>query len=390
MKITKIECLPLIYKYEEPIYDALFIARQRQALLIKVHTDSGITGIGEAGCFGGPLISTVTLVKEEIAPRIIGMDPLNYEQIWQKTYWNSWQHGRGGVVINALSGVDMALWDIMGKAANMPLYKLLGGYTNRAMAYASSGFYKSGKEAQHIAEDMVDYVNAGYRAVKMKVARNAFPPTPLKVMPDPDYYYSVEEDINRVEIAKKAVGSEIKMIVDANAAWDTKTALAAGRQFDKFGIYAFEEPVAPDNEQGSAHLAESLDLKIAGYESAQLAYNFNRLIQNKCIDIVQPDLSWAGGITECRKIASIAFANHKEVAPHCFSSAIVLQASLHFLCGISNGGMLEMDQNPNGLRTEIVKEPLTIDKDGFVTVPEKPGLGIELNELAIEKYLVKI
>lgn len=390
MKITKIECLPLLYKYDDPIYDALFIARQRQALIIKVYTDSGIVGIGEAGCFGGPLISTVTLVNEEIAPRIIGMDPFEYEKIWQKTYWNSWQHGRGGIVINALSGIDIALWDIMGKAANMPLYKLMGGFTNRVMAYASSGFYKKGKEAEQIAGEMVKYTEAGYKAVKMKVARNAFPPTPLQVMPDPEYNYTLDEDLRRVEAAQKAVGSKIKMIVDANAAWDTKTALIAGREFDKLGIYAFEEPVAPDNEQGSAHLAKNLDLKIAGYESAQLAYNFNRLIQNKCIDIVQPDLSWAGGITECRKIASIAYANHKEVAPHCFSSAVVLQASLHFLCSLPNGGMLEMDQNPNGLRTEIVKEPLTIDNDGFVTVPEKPGLGIELNEVAIEKYLVKI
>ena len=389
MKITKVECLPLIFPYEEPIYDAIFKAPHRQSLLVKVHTDEGIWGIGEAASFGGPLSSTVEVVEKEIAPRIIGMDPFDVERIWRKVYFMSWQHGRGGIVICALSGIDIALWDIMGKATNKPLYKLLGGYTDRITAYASGGFYKRGKETKEIAAEMKSYVDKGYTAVKMKVGRNRTAMNPLEVMPDPEFYYTLEQDLERVAAVREAIGPNVKLLVDANAAWDRKTALKMGKEFDKLGVYMMEEPISTDDLKSNSMLAEQLLLKVAGYETEQLAFNFDRLIQNDCVDIVQPDLSWAGGITECRKIAHMAYARHKEFAPHCFSSAILLAASAHFLCAIPNAALLEMDQNPNGLRTEIIKEEILIDSNGQVIMNDRPGIGVELNEEAIDKYLVK-
>jgi len=389
MKITKVECIPLIFPYEEPIYDAIFKAAHRQALLVKVYTDEGVWGIGEAASFGGPLSSTVEVIEKELAPRIIGEDPFAVERIWRKCYYMSWQHGRGGIVICALSGIDLALWDIIGKATKTPLYKLLGGYSNKIRAYASGGFYKRGKGTKEIANEMKSYVDSGYTAVKMKVGRNRTAMNPLEVMPDPDFYYDVEEDLERVEAVRNAIGKKTRLLVDANAAWDLQTAMKMGKEFDKLGVYLMEEPVCTDDLHASKCLADNLDLKIAGYETEQLVFNFARMITDHCVDVVQPDLSWAGGITECRKIADLAYAYHKEFAPHCFSSGILLAASAHFLCAIPNSAMLEMDRNPNGLRTEIIYNPLMIDSEGLVNVSDAPGIGVELNENAIEKYRVK-
>jgi L-alanine-DL-glutamate epimerase-like enolase superfamily enzyme len=288
-----------------------------------------------------------------------------------------------------LSGIDVALWDIIGKALGVPLYRLFGGYSERVRAYASGGFYSEGKGTGQIAEEMAGYVSAGYTAVKMKVGRNDSALNPLEVMPDPKYRYSLETDLERVAAVKKAVGKDVRLLVDANAAWDLHTAIVMGREFDKLGVYLFEEPVSTDNTRGSAELAAALDLKIAGYESEQLAYNFERLITGRCVDLAQPDLAWTGGFTECRKIAALAYANHMEVAPHCFSSAVNLMASLHFLGSVPNGGMLEMDRNPNALRTEIMKDMVAIDKDGYVSIPDRPGLGVELDMDAVGRYLVE-
>lgn len=389
MKITGIECLPLVFPYGEPIYDAIFKAPHRQAMLVRVHTDEGISGIGEAASFGGPLDSTKVVLEKEIAPRLIGEDPFDVERIWRKVYFRSWQHGRGGIVVCAMSGIDIALWDIIGKAVKKPLYKLLGGYSNRVRSYASGGFYRKDKGVKEIAAELSSFVDKGYTGVKMKVGRNQTSMNPLEVMPDPEYNYTLAEDLERVEAVRKAIGNDIRLLVDANAAWDLHTALVMGRHFDRLGVYLMEEPLCTDDLYSSAALAAELDLNIAGYETEQLVYNFERLVSNKCIDIVQPDLSWAGGITECRKIANLAYAFHKPVALHCFSSAVLLSASLHFLCAIPNAGMLEMDQNRNGLRQDIVTEEIAIDKDGFVTVPDKPGLGIEIDEEAVQKYMVE-
>lgn len=389
MKITKVEAIPLRCSYEVPIYDALFRARHRQAVLVRVETDAGIEGIGEAASFGGPEESTSTVIEREIGPRIIGEDPFDTERIWQKVYRQSWQHGRGGIVICALSGVDIALWDIVGKAVGTPLYKLLGGFTDRVPAYASTGFYWEGQSTEHLTDEVKKHVANGYTAVKVKVGRNDLSLSPVKLMPDADFTYTLEQDLERVTAVRSAIGSSTKLIVDANGAWDAQTALKMGRHFDDLDVFAFEEPVSTDNLEGSARLASALDLNVAGYESEQLAFNFKRLIDAEAVDIVQPDLTWAGGITESRRIAALAHAAHRGVMVHCFSSAITLAASTHFMCAIPNAMLLEIDQNPNGLRDEIIKNPLEVDNDGCVSPPKGPGLGVELDWDIVDKYRVR-
>ena len=389
MRITAVKCLQLKFPYEQPIYDALFKAGHRQALLVEVHTDEGICGIGEAASFGGPMSSTAEVIENELAPRIIGEDPFCVERIWRKLYYRSWQHGRGGIVVCAISGLDIALWDIIGQKTNTPLYKLLGGYTDKVTAYASGGFYRRDKGTKQIAQEMKLYVEQGFKAVKMKVGRNKTAMNPLEVMPDNDFTYSLAEDLERVAAVREAIGPDIKLLVDANAAWDQQTALKMGKEFDKLDVYLIEEPVCTDNHSASNLLVQNIVAKIGGYETEQLSFNFDQLIKNESVDVVQPDLSWAGGITECRKIANMAYVSHKEFAPHCFSSAVLLAASLHMLCAVPNAGLLEFDRNPNGLREEIVKNPLRIDEEGCVSVSQEPGLGLELDYDKIEKYLEK-
>ncbi|MGH7053543.1 MAG: mandelate racemase/muconate lactonizing enzyme family protein [Stellaceae bacterium] len=185
---------------------------------------------------------------------------------------------------------------------------------------------------------------------------------------------------------RRALGPKAKLMVDVNCAWSPALAIAMGRALEPHNIYWIEEPVATDDIDGSARVAAALATPIAGYETEIGLYGFRELITRGAVDIVQTDLAWAGGFSECRRIAALAQAHHLMVAPHAFAGAVLLAASLHFLASIPNGLELEFDQNPNGLRDDLLTEPLAIDRDGMVTVPTRPGLGIELDPAAIARY----
>ena len=196
------------------------------------------------------------------------------------------------------------------------------------------------------------------------------------------------EDLARIAAVRKALGPRAKLMVDANCAWSPSFAIEMGRAMAPYNLYWIEEPVATDDIDGSARVASALDTAIAGYETEIGLYGFRELIARGAVDIVQPDLAWTGGFTEGRRIAAFAQAHHKMVAPHSFGSGVLLAASLHFAASIPNGLVLEWDQNPNGLRSELLKEELRLDADSTVRVPERPGLGIELNRTAIDRYRV--
>lgn len=391
MKITKVETICLAYPTKKPFYNAIGKSTQRCCLVVLVHTDEGITGIGEAAFYGGPMVSTATVIEKEIAPKLIGLDPMNVEYIWNKLYYDAYQHSRSGIFVCALSGIDMALWDILGKALKQPVYKLLGGYQSRVKVYASGGFYAMGKDKKAVAEELKSYVDMGFDTVKMKVGRTYTPMNPCALSDAPDECtLSFKEDIARVEAVRAAVGDKVNLMVDANTAWTFPDALRAGRIYDELDVYLFEEPLRTDDYAGSAELERRLSTRIAGYETEYLLCNFSKLIEGRCISVAQPDLSWAGGITEARKIAAVAEAHFMELAPHAFSSGILLAASLQFSAGIHNGAMVELDMTENGLREGIITVPFA-PVDGWIELDEnKHGLGIELNTDTIEKYKVQI
>lgn len=385
MKIVDIRTTALSYRCEPPYGSAAGMQVRRGVLLVEIETNEHITGIGEAGIGGG---ATQSVIEKTLKPMLLGEDPLLIEALWQRMFARTRPFGRRGVVMNAMSGIDIALWDIAGKVAHLPLYRLLGGCRERVEAYASGGFYKEGKSVDDLAAEAENYRARGFRAMKMKIGRNPTTQNPLRHLLEHAEVCVVEpeEDVARVAAVRRALGPKAKLMVDVNCAWSPAMAIAIGRALEPHGIYWIEEPVATDDIEGSASVAAALATPIAGYESEIGLYGFRELITRGAVDIVQADLSWSGGFSEGRRIAALAQAYHRMFTAHAFAGAVLLAASLHFLAAIPNGLELEFDQNPNALRDELLKEPLAIDRDGMVKVPQRPGLGIELDPAAIARY----
>jgi D-arabinonate dehydratase len=390
MRVTDVSVIALSYPCPVPMADAIHYMPARNALLVQVHTDEGIVGLGEAAAYGGPLSVTAALVRDELRPLLLGQDPFQVERLWQRLFVATHQHGRRGAVLMAISGVDIALWDIIGQATHTPLYRILGAYRDEVQAYASGGFYAEGKDASTLAAEAAGYVAAGFSHVKIKVGRNPEALlNPLRDMPQSDFAVtSIEEDLRRVHAVREAIGRDVKLMVDANNAWTAATALMMMREMALDDIYWLEEPVATDDVRGSAEVARALDVPVAGYETETAVYGFRDLIAAGAVDIVQPDVTWSGGITECRRIAALAHAYRLPCIPHVFSSAVSLVANLHFIASLPNGRLLEFDRNPNPLRRELFNEEIEIDRRGFVAVPQRPGLGVTLNMATVEKYRV--
>lgn len=390
MIITDVTTIKLRYTMPVAMADAIHHMPARLLLIVQVHTDAGLVGMGEAAAYSGSLDSLESVVLNDLKPIVLGQDPFNVERLWQMMNHRTQQRGRRGMLLMAISGVDTALWDVVGQAVRTPLYRLLGGYRDTLTAYASAGFYAVGKGVRELAEEFGGYAARGFRYGKMKVGRNPEALlNPLHDMPAAaDATVSLEEDVERVRAVRAAVGPGFKLAVDANNAWTPSLAMQFMRQVEPLGIHWLEEPVATDDIDGSAMLAQQLATPVAGYETETSLAGFRELIARRAVDIVQPDVIWTGGITECRKVAALAQAYGLPVIPHVFSSALASVANMHFIASIPNGGLLEWDQNPNPLRTELLEEPLAVDADGNVRLPERPGLGVTLNMATVEKYRV--
>lgn len=388
MKITSIDTVVLQFGLDEPMADALNRFNTRSAVLVMVRTDEGIVGIGEAAYFGGPPQITAEIVKRELAPLIIENNPFDIERLWHRMYHRSYQHGRHGAIMAAISGIDIALWDILGKAHDMPVHRLLGTYRTKLPTYASGGFYKQGQLPEDVASEMEEYVRRGFRAVKMKVGRNPeIPLSPLQTVDDEAFaLYSKEEDIKRLEAARGRLADSIDLMVDANSGWDLSTGLAMLPFLQELGVRWLEEPLFPEDIRGSAELVRQRRVSIAGYETVAGRFAYRELLAMQAIDIAQPDATWCGGITEARRIAALASSYHIPCAPHSFGSAVALAANAHLLASLSNGLILEIDQTPNALRDELLIDPPRVDVDGMFAVSDRPGLGVSVNDEAIARY----
>ena len=387
MKIAAIRTIALSAPADPPYASAAGVQSRRGGLLVEVETDSGIVGIGESGLGGG---GTATVIEKDLAPMLIGEDPLMIEGLWQRMFARTRQYGRRGLVMQAMSGIDIALWDIAGKVAKMPVYKLLGACRDRVEVYASGGFYQEGKSASDLAGEAEGYRARGFKGMKMKVGRNPSTQTHLRQLIGNAAFCEVDpsEDLARVAAVRQALGPQAKLMVDVNCAWSPAFAIEMGRAMEPYHLYWIEEPVATYDIEGSAKVADALATPIAGYETEVGLYAFRELISRGAVDIVQLDIAWSGGFSEGRRIAAYAQAHHRMVAPHAFAGAVLLVASLHFAASIANGLILEWDQNPNAIRDELLKEPLKLESDGTVKLPERPGLGIELDRAAVERYRV--
>jgi L-alanine-DL-glutamate epimerase-like enolase superfamily enzyme len=370
MKITDIQTIPLSAPLAVPIgrsQDYSYSAKH--AALVKIYTDEGIIGIGDALTPKGPK-SVCAIIEEIIKPEVIGLNPTEIEVVWERMYRTTRSLGcNKGFMMMAIAAIDIGLWDILGKALGLPVYQLLGGSFRKNIKTYASSLYFAGRTTKELVEAAESFIQDGFTAIKLKVG--AGPQT----------------DIENVKAIRKAIGEEIGLMVDANGGYDRFTAIKIGREFERYNVFWFEEPIANEDIEGYIAISKALDMPVAAGECEFTRYGFKELLTRGAVDIVQPDVSKAGGISECRKIANMASAFNVPYAPHVWGSAVSHIATLHLAAAIPNFLICETDRLPNPLREDLLTTPLEI-KNSFSKVPEKPGLGIELNEEMLKKYSI--
>jgi len=372
MKITKIEAIELRLP-ESEMHDKASSAQD--ALIVKIHTDEGIVGIGEIdssprvakAAIDAPLSHSVTSGLGRI---LIGMNPLDIRVINEKLYQATFYYGRRGVVVHAIGGIDLALWDIAGKYYNQPIYQLLGGaFQKKIRAYASILFGKDGDETCEIGKRWID---KGFTAVKFGWA-------PMG--------QSEKLDLDLVEGARRGVGDNNDVLIDAGCCWDTMTAIRRARQFEDYKILWLEEPLDQDNLEGYRKLTNLSRIPIAAGEGDSGRFAWRDLIERGGINIAQVDLA-RNGFTESMRIADMAEDQGLKVVNHFYTTGINLAAGLHWLASRKTTFIFEYCVEETPIRLDVTRQKMEIDSDGFVHVPDGPGLGIDLDEETIEKYRV--
>lgn len=386
MEITNIDSFQLRCPCAE-IHDALSTSTTRQAFLIKIETDNGLYGIGEAFSFGAPMSALQEILKNQIEPILIGQPAEDIEKLWQTMYWRTIANGRRSLTMAIISGVDIALWDLLGKETNRPISQLLGACYNKIPTYASGGFYAPRKGLDGLRREISGYIKKGYKDVKIKIGRTSTQNQFLHYMANQKDAVNLEEDWQRIQIAKEIIGNGT-LIVDTNASWTADQLIANGSKLLDLGVQIIEEPLPFEDITGYRKVASTIpQLILAGCETQQGVLNFHNLIHENQIDIVQPDVGWAGGISEVKKIGDMALAAGKKISLHCFGSAVLFAASLQVAAAMSNTIAMESEENPNPLKTAITKSPFLTDSAMNFYVSDKPGLGIEIDQDQLTRFI---
>jgi D-arabinonate dehydratase len=335
-------------------------------IVVTVETTDGSVGVGESLSYGG--VDTVaSAVEKMLAPLIIGQESSGVRSLSEKMYKGTYRLGRRGLVISAMSGIDTALWDLLGKELGAPVYKLLGAGRRPIKGYITGGYYRDDKDVKKLVEEEKSYVQAGFDTVKIKIGG-----------------LSIEEDVERVRAVREALGKKVSIACDANNVYDFNTAMRMGRELEKLGVIFFEEPIMTDYPDLSARLAQSLDMPIAGYETAYTQFEYRDLIEKHAVDIVQADASWNGGITELMNIGSLSGAHGLPLIPHYSAGGIGFVASLHAAAAIGSP-MIEYHLRPNPLRTKLAGDAIKYESGAF-QLPDKPGLGISVQPDVFEEF----
>jgi L-rhamnonate dehydratase len=371
MKITNVEGIILRLPMRQPVADGT-----QDDLLIRIQTDEGITGYGEVDT--SPEVGKAVIDAEMshgtcygLREILVGQDPFDVEQIWEMMYRKTNYYGRLGVAMHAMSGVDMALWDIMGKASGKPVHKLLGAsYCSDVRAYAS---LLMPDDPQEVGNAVQRYISEGFTAVKLGYG-------PLG--------NDVRRDIELAATAKKAAGAGVEVMIDIGHGYSLKEAMQAAQEFEAIGIFWMEEPLPPEDINGYRRLCDSTSLRIAAGEQDAGRWTFRRLIWEAGLDVIQPDISRAGGLTEAKRIAYMAHEANRLCVPHAFRTGVLIAACLQLIAAIPNSAFLEFSVTESALRRELLTTPFKV-VNGRVAVPDEPGLGIEINPRTIETYSLR-
>ena len=363
MRIEHVEAINLLHRYPERrrfrygggICDA------RVTTLILAHTECGAVGVGSV--YSYPAL-VYLIVREQLAPLLVGEDPTQVEALWERMYALTRWYGRKGAALSALGGVDMALWDLRGQEKGKPVWALLGGESDRCAAYASGLLWK--ESVKELAEEATGYIDAGFRRVKMRLARS--------------------EDYDRaaVEAVRGAIGGENDVIVDASMRYHLELARRMGDFLAEQGVFWYEEPFAPENIDDFAALKAVARVPLAAGENEFGLQGFRELIRAGAVDIVQPDACRCGGISEVWRVARLAAGHGLRFATHSWSDAVAIAANAHVVSAMPNGVTVEIDRMNNPFVDELLQRPFEV-VDGEIALGERPGLGIDLNWETVER-----
>lgn len=373
MNITGVKTHILHHQLDAPFQSSFSTFRARRHLLVEIETDTGVIGWGE--CLGPADINAA--VVSAMAPMLIGRPALDIEPIWLSLYNEFRDQGQRGNIHTALSGIDIALWDIAGKHFDAPIHQLMGGAWRLDIpAYATGGFRpEGGDHAKACAAEMATYVAAGFKAVKIKIG------------------YGVESDLATIAAVRTAIGPEIELMIDANHGYDAVDAVEVGRRAAQYNIHWFEEPVVPEALRAYQQVRAEQPIPVAAGETWHGRWAIDEALQQKAVQILQPDVCGVGGLSEARKIITLADIHHVRLVPHVWGTAVALAAGLQFHAILppappsheQRSPRLEFDQTYNPFRQEIVTKPIE-HIDGYVPVPQGPGLGITINRDALRTY----
>jgi len=375
MKIRDVKTYRLDAVLAEPFAYSQAWYNHRGALLVEILGEDGSSGWGEA--FGPPLLTAP--IVDFYKPLLVGMDAFATELHWQNLYNRLRDHGRKGLAIEALSAVDIALWDLKGRHLDLPVHRLMGGPLRaRVQAYAT-GFYRkrSDDPVSYLLDEARERADAGFAAIKLKLG------------------FGIDEDIRLCRSIRRAVGETMTVMVDANHAYDATAAIRLGRQIEDLDIAWFEEPVPPEDLQGYREVKSALRMPIAGGEAEFTRWGFRPILVERVSDILQPDVCAAGGLSECKKIADMANAFGVRVNPHVWGTGVALAASLQLIATLPDNPpglnpiapLLEFDQSEHPIRMAILTEPIR-HQAGWVDIPTGPGLGIEIDRAAMARFMI--
>jgi D-galactarolactone cycloisomerase len=376
MKISTIEPFVVSHKLKEAFFFSQWHYDTRTICLVKITCDDGSFGWGEGY---GPA-HVIKAGVEFFEPLLIGQNPLETDRLWQTMYVRSLDYARKGILLSALSAIDVALWDLKGKILGQPVSVLLGGRRRESVRTYATGMYftKTESLSERLAQEALGYKEQGFDAMKMKVGLN------------------IEKDIENVQAVRQAIGPDIDLMIDANHAYCLTEAVKLARAVESSRISWFEEPISPEYYSSYSQLRQKTSIPIAGGECEHLRFGFLQLFQQRCVDIAQPDICAAGGLTEVKRIGDMAYTFGVDLVPHTWGTGIALSAALHLIANIDMPGsrlnnadaLMELDRTENPLRDELV-QPAFIPHNGRLQVPGESGLGVSVDEDALRKYLLK-